>query len=200
MAQPQHIPSEAISGTSRSATSSPRTHADSPPSEEGTDEPTDLDRTAEDATPSVRRRRSKARRGESGGPEPREKRKRSRVTPDQLAQLESFFAANRSPTAIRRKEISDLLGMTERQAQIWFQNRYAVKSCVRLPADSNYIYRRAKAKLQAGNKGRTSTEPSPELPPTHTTADDPQLRERIHEDGREFSSRRPPSLVLLTVT
>ena len=51
------------------------------------------------------------------------KRKRSRVTPEQLAHLERFFAADRSPTAARRKEISEMLGMTERQTQIWFQNR-----------------------------------------------------------------------------
>lgn len=55
--------------------------------------------------------------------DPKGKRKRSRVTPEQLAHLERFFAADRSPTAARRKEISDMLGMTERQTQIWFQNR-----------------------------------------------------------------------------
>ncbi|KAK2463472.1 hypothetical protein APHAL10511_004558 [Amanita phalloides] len=55
----------------------------------------------------------------------REKQKRSRVTPVQLAQLEQFFAADPSPTATRRKEISEVLGMPERQTQIWFQNRRA---------------------------------------------------------------------------
>jgi hypothetical protein len=53
----------------------------------------------------------------------KEKKKRSRVTPAQLAQLEQFFATDRSPTATRRKEISQALGMPERQTQIWFQNR-----------------------------------------------------------------------------
>lgn len=53
----------------------------------------------------------------------KEKRKRSRVTPEQLVHLERYFAAERSPTAARRKEISDYLGMQERQTQIWFQNR-----------------------------------------------------------------------------
>jgi regulatory protein PHO2 len=56
----------------------------------------------------------------------KEKRKRSRVTPEQLVHLERFFSLDRSPTAIRRKEISDLLGMQERQTQIWFQNRSAI--------------------------------------------------------------------------
>lgn len=53
----------------------------------------------------------------------KEKRKRSRVTPEQLVHLERFFSIDRSPTAVRRKEISELLGMQERQTQIWFQNR-----------------------------------------------------------------------------
>lgn len=67
-------------------------------------------------------RRSKSD-GATGVHEAREKRRRSRVTPEQLVHLERFFASDRSPTAARRKEISDLLGMQERQTQIWFQNR-----------------------------------------------------------------------------
>lgn len=55
----------------------------------------------------------------------KEKRKRSRVTPEQLVHLERFFVIDRSPTAARRRDISELLGMQERQTQIWFQNRYA---------------------------------------------------------------------------
>lgn len=62
----------------------------------------------------------------AGGKWEREKRKRSRVTPEQLIHLEHFFSMDRSPTAARRKEISDLLGMQERQTQIWFQNRCAI--------------------------------------------------------------------------
>lgn len=54
----------------------------------------------------------------------KEKRKRSRVTPEQLVRLEQYFAKDRSPTASRRREISDILGMQERQTQIWFQNRF----------------------------------------------------------------------------
>lgn len=59
----------------------------------------------------------------SSGKSDKEKRKRSRVTPEQLVHLERFFSLDRSPTAARRREISDLLGMQERQTQIWFQNR-----------------------------------------------------------------------------
>lgn len=54
----------------------------------------------------------------------KEKKKRTRVTPEQLVHLERYFAMDRNPTAARRKDISELLGMQERQTQIWFQNRY----------------------------------------------------------------------------
>lgn len=80
-----------------------------------------------EATPSPevnQRRVSAASSSRSAGGE-REKRKRSRVTPDQLVHLERFFSMDRSPTAARRREISELLGMQERQTQIWFQNRWA---------------------------------------------------------------------------
>ncbi|KAI0926380.1 hypothetical protein AcV5_008860 [Taiwanofungus camphoratus] len=96
--------------------------------------------------------------------ESKEKRKRSRVTPEQLMHLERFFATDRSPTATRRKEISDLLGMNERQTQIWFQNR------------------RAKAKLHDGkSKGRVA-EPLPEAPPDLCMGFDADLSSLIHED------------------
>ncbi|KAF8339724.1 uncharacterized protein EI90DRAFT_3117509 [Cantharellus anzutake] len=58
------------------------------------------------------------------GPE-RGKRKRGRVNPTQLAHLERAYAQDRSLDASRRKEISEALGMDERQTQIWFQNRRA---------------------------------------------------------------------------
>ncbi|KAG6336371.1 hypothetical protein ID866_2728 [Astraeus odoratus] len=100
------------------------------------------------------------------GPKPeREKRKRSRVTPEQLVHLERFFAMDRSPTAARRKEISDMLGMQERQTQIWFQNR------------------RAKAKLQDGKKGRGgSAESPPDTPPELSTGYEAELHSLLHED------------------
>ncbi|KAL0580010.1 hypothetical protein V5O48_002013 [Marasmius crinis-equi] len=59
------------------------------------------------------------------------KRKRCRVTPDQLVHLERIFANERSPDASRRREISDSLGMNERQTQIWFQNRRAKERILR---------------------------------------------------------------------
>ncbi|KAF7975733.1 hypothetical protein HWV62_8711 [Athelia sp. TMB] len=100
----------------------------------------------------------------------KEKRKRSRVTPEQLVHLERFFSIDRSPTAVRRKEISELLGMQERQTQIWFQNR------------------RAKAKLHDGKKNRCdSPEPPPDTPPELTTGYEMNLQNLIHENERALS-------------
>ncbi|KAF9000757.1 hypothetical protein BDQ17DRAFT_1359489, partial [Cyathus striatus] len=94
----------------------------------------------------------------------KEKRKRSRVTPEQLSDLEAIFATDRSPTAARRREISDLLGMQERQTQIWFQNR------------------RAKAKLQDCRPGNGRTfEPPPETPPELSAGFQVDLHNLIHE-------------------
>ncbi|KAJ6513439.1 hypothetical protein C8R45DRAFT_813456 [Mycena sanguinolenta] len=96
-----------------------------------------------------------------------DKPKRSRVTPEQLVHLERFFAAERSPTASRRREIGELLGMHERQTQIWFQNR------------------RAKAKLQSTKikkvKGLCQG-PDPLVLPRLSTCFENELNNLIHED------------------
>ncbi|KAJ3555100.1 hypothetical protein NM688_g2763 [Phlebia brevispora] len=117
------------------------------------------------------RSRSASHSGSVAGPsETREKRKRSRVTPEQLAHLERLFAADRSPTAARRKEISEMLGMQERQTQIWFQNR------------------RAKAKLQESRKEHCEGDIPPELVPTLSAGSDAELYYLVHEDEREILS------------
>ncbi|KZT02897.1 homeobox-domain-containing protein [Laetiporus sulphureus 93-53] len=96
----------------------------------------------------------------------KQKRKRSRVTPEQLAQLERFFEVNRNPTAAQRKEICDQLGMAERQTQIWFQNR------------------RAKAKLQAGARGvGEELDNPPQIFSYVNAGDESELRRHIGEDG-----------------
>ena len=46
------------------------------------------------------------------------KRKRSLVMLVQLAHLEHVFAKDRSPTAVKRKELAEVLGMNERQTQV----------------------------------------------------------------------------------
>ena len=67
---------------------------------------------------------------------PSGRRKRSRVTPEQLAYLERVFTIDKSPGAARRKEISELLGMQERQTQIWFQNRLVLNILDHLLGDN----------------------------------------------------------------
>ncbi|RPD60980.1 hypothetical protein L226DRAFT_522832 [Lentinus tigrinus ALCF2SS1-7] len=103
------------------------------------------------------------------GPEGRpvkQRRKRSRVNPEQLVKLEEIFATDNSPTSSKRKDIAQQLGMDERQTQIWFQNR------------------RAKAKLQLKLKSRTveKLEPPPESPPELTSGFDADVQGLIHED------------------
>lgn len=91
------------------------------------------------------------------------KRKRARVSAEQLVHLEAIFVVDKCPTAARRKEICAQLGMTERQTQIWFQNR------------------RAKAKLQARQKAFAA----PEASTSEATDICPELdmHDRIHEAG-----------------
>ncbi|KAI5121235.1 hypothetical protein M0805_007242 [Coniferiporia weirii] len=159
--------------SSPSASMSPRTPADTPLSA-STDAPPDSPNadteTIDSPSESVRMRSSgnSASTSKSRTGEPREKRKRSRVTPEQLTHLERFFAADRSPTAARRREISELLGMQERQTQIWFQNR------------------RAKAKLLDGKKSRYPggewTETPPDTPPQLSAGFEADLHSLIHED------------------
>ncbi|KAJ7650447.1 homeodomain transcription factor [Roridomyces roridus] len=97
----------------------------------------------------------------------RQKPKRCRVTPEQLVHLERFFTVEPSPTAARRRDISELLGMQERQTQIWFQNR------------------RAKAKLQS-NKLKKVKElyhgPEPHMPPSLSATLGTELNNLIHEE------------------
>ncbi|KAF9523539.1 hypothetical protein CPB83DRAFT_839625 [Crepidotus variabilis] len=77
-----------------------------------------------------------------GATREKEKQKRSRVTPEQLVHLEQYFSVDRCPTSARRKDISENLGMPERQTQIWFQNR------------------RAKAKQEDGKQSHQPATPS----------------------------------------
>ncbi|PCH42618.1 homeobox-domain-containing protein [Wolfiporia cocos MD-104 SS10] len=141
-----------ISHPAISTASSPKFAPPSPCNSDKVPEQMDEDEPPESPSTKQPRRNST--------PESKEKRKRSRVTPEQLVQLEQFFATDKSPTAVRRKEISNLLGMNERQTQIWFQNR------------------RAKAKSQASTKGQFSPLG---MHPEFSTADNADLRSRLHE-------------------
>ncbi|EJD06492.1 uncharacterized protein FOMMEDRAFT_102289 [Fomitiporia mediterranea MF3/22] len=153
-----------------SASMSPATPGDTPLSA-STDAPPDTpvkDEGSAEASAEPRSASTTATSSKSKSGEPREKRKRSRVTPEQLTHLERFFAADRSPTAARRREISELLGMQERQTQIWFQNR------------------RAKAKLLDSKKsrhlGNEWSDTPPDTPPQLSAGFEADLHGLIHED------------------
>ncbi|KAL7279370.1 hypothetical protein ACG7TL_007211 [Trametes sanguinea] len=96
----------------------------------------------------------------------KQRRKRSRTTPEQLAKLEEYFLADQSPTSARRRDIARELGLDERQTQIWFQNR------------------RAKMKLQAKMKSRAveRLEPPPRSPPPLASGFDAEVHNLIHEE------------------
>ncbi|KAJ3565151.1 hypothetical protein NP233_g7827 [Leucocoprinus birnbaumii] len=109
-------------------------------------------------------------------PEAPPKRKRGRLTKEQLAQLERLFAADCSPTVARRREISAQVGCPERQIQVWYQNS----------ANSPSIFacsRRAKAK-NTGEKCKTRPRvPSPvKEPPELCQAIQTDLAMLIQED------------------
>ena len=119
-------PTEDLNDSSPCSTepaNSPQPHpASTRSSSYGSDsEPLDLDDDKEPASGPQRPRSASG--SKPGAKAEKEKRKRSRVTPEQLVHLERYFVLDRSPPAARRREISERLGMQERQTQIWFQNR-----------------------------------------------------------------------------
>ncbi|KAI0762056.1 hypothetical protein BC629DRAFT_1597134 [Irpex lacteus] len=139
---------------------SPTVSPSSPPSRHARSTTVNADKHSTGA----HRTRSMSKSHEKAGPsDPKEKRKRSRVTPEQLAHLERFFATDRSPTAAKRREISELLGMQERQTQIWFQNR------------------RAKAKLFDGKQDPELAGYPQDAPPPLSAGYDAELNALVHE-------------------
>ena len=121
----------------------------------------------------------------SGVKSDKEKKKRTRVTPEQLIHLERYFAMDRNPTAARRKDISELLGMQERQTQIWFQNRFVYAPCISSSMFDILSYgSRAKAKLQDGKHNPQFMDSG--LDGSPLSAFTAELHNFIHEDGRKY--------------
>jgi len=60
-----------------------------------------------------------------GFPDPNNKKKRQRTSPDQLAILEQIFQTDKMPSQQTRVQLADQLGMSSRRVQIWFQNKRA---------------------------------------------------------------------------
>ncbi|CAO3598674.1 unnamed protein product [Absidia cylindrospora] len=58
--------------------------------------------------------------------------KRKRITPDQFRTLSDFFNQTDTPNHDLRDKISKLLNMTNREVQVWFQNRRAKANRIKL--------------------------------------------------------------------
>ncbi|EPS97619.1 hypothetical protein FOMPIDRAFT_1128018 [Fomitopsis schrenkii] len=59
---------------------------------------------------------------------PNEVKHRKRTSREQLKVLENMFKQETKPSATSRKALSAQLGMTPREVQVWFQNRYVKAS------------------------------------------------------------------------
>ncbi|KAJ1939882.1 hypothetical protein GGF37_004217 [Kickxella alabastrina] len=60
------------------------------------------------------------------------KAKRKRITPEQLKELTAVFEKTDTPTHDIREELSSKLAMTNREVQVWFQNRRAKYNRLRI--------------------------------------------------------------------
>ena len=70
--------------------------------------------------------------------------KRIRINEEQLERLETLFLTQSKPYPEVRKQLAAEIQMTEKQVQIWFQNRY--ESALQSPfpdKGSAYVYPRA---------------------------------------------------------
>ncbi|KAI8881890.1 homeobox-domain-containing protein [Backusella circina FSU 941] len=114
-------------------------------------------------------------------------KKRTRVTPSQLAILEETFTVSATPDSKMRKQLASRLDMPERSIQIWFQNRRAkvkmlqrrallrqeqevarARLCAEATSNHPYWYPKYNAKLPI-NRAWSSDIISPPPPPLYQT-------------------------------
>lgn len=74
---------------------------------------------------STHKKATSARQKKSTLTQQQKNKKRQRATPQQLQVLLDEFTINNTPNSQRREEIGQMIDMTERSVQIWFQNKRA---------------------------------------------------------------------------
>ncbi|KAJ2696489.1 hypothetical protein H4R19_005738, partial [Coemansia spiralis] len=89
--------------------------------------------------------------------------KRKRITPEQLKELTAVFETADTPTHDVREELSRKLGMTNREVQVWFQNRRAKYSRIR--AEQQRQMRTNQAIIYGSGLLGALPLPAPVLPP-----------------------------------
>ena len=57
--------------------------------------------------------------------QPKKKRKRTIIPPEQVEKLEALFFREQWPSRIRKEDLAQELGQTEHFVSVWFQNRRA---------------------------------------------------------------------------
>ncbi|KAG2187794.1 hypothetical protein INT44_005484 [Umbelopsis vinacea] len=110
--------------------------------------------------------------------QPAKKAKRKRITPEQLVDLLALFEKTDTPSFEVREKLANQLNMTNREVQVWFQNRRAKVNRARLNAmnaeNAQSQHRFQHSPLTPGING---SNPKYQFVPTFSRLDDqpPQL-------------------------
>ncbi|TPX31475.1 hypothetical protein SmJEL517_g05181 [Synchytrium microbalum] len=90
---------------------------------------------------------------------PRKRPARKKTSPEQLAELVSVFEKTDSPSFETREVLSKKLGMSNREIQIWFQNRRGKVKRERLQAENPGMKKSASSRSTSNNQTPVSRYP-----------------------------------------
>ncbi|KAG2180897.1 hypothetical protein INT43_008477 [Umbelopsis isabellina] len=111
--------------------------------------------------------------------QPAKKAKRKRITPEQLVDLLALFEKTDTPSFEVREKLANQLNMTNREVQVWFQNRRAKVNRARLNAMSAETaqsqHRFQHSPLTPGING---SNPKYQFVPTFSRLDDHQQQQQ----------------------
>ncbi|KAI9287596.1 homeobox domain-containing protein, partial [Umbelopsis sp. AD052] len=102
--------------------------------------------------------------------QPSKKAKRKRITPEQLVDLLALFEKTDTPSFEVREKLANQLNMTNREVQVWFQNRRAKVNRARLNA-MNAENAQSQHRTSSSPYHRRSHSHSYSLPPTPAYSD-----------------------------